>query len=339
MSQLLLPITGQVAWVGPDLPDPCMLVELTKEQIEALSLAARLLDQRGLTWHTTTAEDYCLSALKPVIRDLLEALEGSPGFSLLRNLPVQLPLAQIKLVLWGLGQHLGFPEPQDAAGHLLHDVRDIGQDLENSDNLRAYQTDREIYFHNDGSDAFMLLCIRPAASGGRSRLVSAVSVFNAIVDQRPDLAEILQLPFPFDARGQQIKGYPRVQTVPIFSAHAGHLNVLYKREYIELAQRFPEVDPLNALQLEALNLMDQLCDQLAIEFTMRSGDLLIANNYDLLHARTPYTDEPGSSDKRRHMLRLWLSLPNGRPLPPHFQHTREFCHSFNRRQGLGLEAP
>ena len=167
MSQLSLPIIGQVAWVGPDLPDPCILVELTKEQIEALSLAARLLDQRGLTWHTTIAEDYCLTALKPVIRDLLDALEGGPGFALLRNLPVQLPLAQIKLVLWGLGQHLGFPEPQDAAGHLLHDVRDIGQDLENSDNVKAYQTDREIYFHNDGSDAFMLLCIRAAASSGR----------------------------------------------------------------------------------------------------------------------------------------------------------------------------
>ena len=73
---------------------------------------------------------------------------------------------------------------------------------------------------------------------------------------------------------------------------------------------------------------------LSTEFTLRPGELPIANN-DLLHGWPAYQDHPGSiSEKRRHMLRLWLSLPNGRPLPPHFKNIREFRDSFARRQNL-----
>ena len=36
-------------------------------------------------------------------------------------------------------------------------------------------------------------------------------------------------------------------------------------------------------------------------------------------------------DLRRHMMRLWLTIPNGRPLPPVFANTREFQHSYARR--------
>jgi len=32
------------------------------------------------------------------------------------------------------------------------------------------------------------------------------------------------------------------------------------------------------------------------------------------------------------MMRLWLSLPNGRPLPPIFDSTREFHYSYARRK-------
>ena len=85
--------------------------------------------------------------------------------------------------------------------------------------------------------------------------------------------------------------------------------------------------------------MSTLCKTLSIEFTLRPGELLIANNYDLLHGRPAYQDHLGAPEKRRHMLRLWLSLPNGRPLPPHFKNTREFCHSFTRRQDLNRSLP
>jgi hypothetical protein len=40
-------------------------------------------------------------------------------------------------------------------------------------------------------------------------------------------------------------------------------------------------------------------------------------NHSLLHDRTAFVDHPDSA-KRRHLLRLWLSLPGDRHLPPVF---------------------
>jgi hypothetical protein len=41
------------------------------------------------------------------------------------------------------------------------------------------------------------------------------------------------------------------------------------------------------------------------------------HNHVLLHARAAYEDGPGPRDKR-HLLRLWLSAHDPRPLPPVF---------------------
>ncbi|WP_254610110.1 MULTISPECIES: hypothetical protein [unclassified Bacillus (in: firmicutes)] len=41
------------------------------------------------------------------------------------------------------------------------------------------------------------------------------------------------------------------------------------------------------------------------------------NNYIVLHSRTVYEDyeEP---ERKRHLLRLWLTIPNGREIAPDF---------------------
>jgi hypothetical protein len=212
---------------------------------------------------------------------------------------------------------------------MLHHVRDTGLGLDNP-NVRSYQTNRAIPWHCDGSDFFMLLCVRASDDGGRNQLVSSAAVFNEIVRRRPELARLLQEPFHFDARGQQVVGCAPFQTVPIFNFHCGQLSALYKREYIELAQRFPEVPKMSAAVTEALDLLDAVCDELALGFVARAGDVLCCSNYAVLHARSAYAD-PGPEAEKRHMMRLWLSHPDGRPLPPAFAKTREFVHSFRRR--------
>ncbi|HCL31523.1 MAG TPA: taurine catabolism dioxygenase TauD [Candidatus Latescibacteria bacterium] len=305
-------------------------LRLEPQQIAELRQAADTILAQGGRWQTTTRTDMHLPSWDGLARQLQQELEGGRGFALLSSLPVhELSLEQVRLMLWGIGQHVGYPEPQDAAGNLLHDVRDTGKDLA-SDNVRAYQTNLPINYHNDGADAFMLLCYRAAHAGGESRLVSAVAVFNEILRRRPDLAAVLQEPFDFDARGQERPGARPFQRVPIYTAHAGLLNVLYKREYIDLAQRWEDVPELTSAQIEVLDLMDVVCNELALSFQMEPGDLVVANNYDILHARAAFQNQTADDDGR-HMLRLWLSLPNGRPLPPIFEHTREFFHSYRRR--------
>ena len=306
-------------------------IDLSPRQIDELRVASESLAENRSEWSALPRDAYSLPSWASVVSRLQSQLEGGIGFALLRAFPVEVVSPEVaRTMLWGLGRHLGFPDIQDAAGNLIHDVRDTGKDLSDQ-NIRAYQTRLPIHYHNDGSDAFMLLCYRSARSGGRSQLISAVSVFNEILSRRPDLATVLQEPFDFDARGQGLPGAPPYQRVPIYTYHEGYLNVLYKRQYIDLTQRFDDVPPLTDQQIEALDLMDEICGELAFEFTMEPGDIVIANNSDILHARSAFED--GDTDGGRHMMRLWLSLPNGRPLPPVFEHTREFCHSYGRRRG------
>lgn len=332
MSLRTVPLNTPAAWHGRDLRSrQAWTVQLEAEQVTQLQQETDALLARGETWQTVTRQHLTLPSWDGLVQDLQHELEGGRGFALISDLPVdELSLEQARLMLWGIGLRVGYPEPQDAAGNLLHDVRDTGKDLK-GDNIRAYQTNLPINYHNDGADAFMLLCYRSASSGGASKLVSAVAVFNEILRRRPDLAAVLQEPFDFDARGQQRPGAPAYQRVPIYNAHEGLINVLYKREYIDLGQRFDDVPALKAEQVEALDLMDEVCDELALSFHLAPGEIVVANNYDVLHARAAFQDQATEPVANRHMLRLWLSLPNGRALPPVFERTREFHYSYARR--------
>ena len=280
--------------------------------------------------YSVTHSDFPLPTLNRVCDDITRRLEGGPGIVLLRDFPVTRHADQdLELLLWGLGTYLGAAEKQDRDGLLLHRVQDTGRDI-NDSNVRYFQTSHDLSFHNDGADAFMLLCVRTADRGGKSRIVSSVAAFNRIVDEAPDLALILQQPFHFDLRGQQEPGNLPYQSIPIFNFYKERLCTLYKRQYIDSAQRFTEVPPLTAEQRSALDLMDAVCADLAFEFEMRPGDVLLANNYDVLHARSAFANSKTASG--RLMLRLWLSLPNGRALPPAFAATREFQHSYARHR-------
>ena len=47
------------------------------------------------------------------------------------------------------------------------------------------------------------------------------------------------------------------------------------------------------------------------------GDVLLINNWVTFHRRTAFEDHT-EPERRRHLLRLWLSVPNSRPLDPRF---------------------
>ena len=149
------------AWKGGDLHEEDWIIDLPDPLVEELTNAAKLLYGRGLSFKQTNAGDYRLESWQSVLNEIRERIEGGLGFTLLRGLPAENGLDLARLYLWGLGCHLGFPEPQDAVGNLMHDVKDTGNDLSDSD-IRLYQTNLALSYHNDGADAFMLMCFRAA---------------------------------------------------------------------------------------------------------------------------------------------------------------------------------
>ena len=55
---------------------------------------------------------------------------------------------------------------------------------------------------------------------------------------------------------------------------------------------------------------------MALRFLLEPGDMMLWHNYTNLHSRTSFEDDPASP---RLLLRLWLSVPNGRPADPEFR--------------------
>lgn len=320
------PIDDTVAWYGTDLATrDDWKYALTGDDIEELVTA--LNGVRGRNWNDVTRMDFPLPRLGRRLQEIAKNIDAGLGLFLLTGVPVEdMSGDEAALALWGLGQHVGVPQPQDAERKLLHHVRDTGGKFETDPNIRIYQTNAEQVFHNDGADLVMLLCRRKAKSGGASRMASAVTMFNEVLKRDPELAIVLQQPFHFDARGQQLPGRPRTQQVPIFVWHGEHLNALHKRHYIESALRFDEVPRLSTKQIAALDLMDELFEDpnITMSFEMAPGDIQIAGNFSIFHARDSFEDYEDPA-QRRHMLRLWLGLENGRQLAPAYRETREFA--------------
>ena len=330
---LTAPIDDPAAWRGDRMAERSdWIVPLDRTMVAELESAVATVAARGIDLFDIARDDFPLPSMGGRFRELLEALEGGRGFALLRGLPAaRWSDAENRIALWGLGTHLGLPVGQDLAGNLLHDVRDIGRRFGSDDAIRYYQTSHAIRLHTDGGDIFALGCVRQGARGGRSLVVSAVEVFNEIARRRPDLAVVLQEDFWMDARGQRPDG-ARCQVLPIYTRHDNHLSILLKPEYIYSAQRFDEVPRLSDAQREALDLFHQVTGEpgIALEFDMRPGDVLLASNHTVMHGRTEFEDAPDPG-LRRLLLRLWLTIPNGRPLPPHYADTREYAQTYRQR--------
>ena len=151
--------------------------------------------------------------------------------------------------------------------------------------------------------------------------------------RRPDLAERLFEPFFVDRKGEIPEGKLPYYQLPIFNYHAGHLSTIYARDFIDGAQRFPDVPRFTAAQTEAMDMLDALAgdDGIRLDMQLATGDMQFLHNHQTLHARTAYEDYP-EPERRRHLLRLWLSPPNGRQLPPAVVVPREEHHNVDPKE-------
>jgi len=311
---------GPAAWYGPAMAARDDWVhELSAAEAAEVAAATAPLAAAEADIARIRAADFPLPTLAPLLARLrTELLEGR-GFALLRGLPLEgWSMRQAATAFFGLGAHLGSARSQNAQGHVLGHVRDLG--LSSRDPaVRIYQTAERQTYHTDSCDVVGLLCLRPARRGGLSTLVSSTAIFNEMRRRRPDLLCELFRPLATDRRGEVPAGMRPFFLIPPFSWHAGRLTAIYQRQYIDSAQRFAEAPRLGPAQVQALDLFDALANDPALNLHMafRPGDVQLVHNHTVLHDRTAFEDwpEPG---RRRHLLRLWLACPGARPLPAAF---------------------
>ena len=309
------------AWYGDELQNNPELwsYQLSSEEIGELENAALDFNGSGEPIGTITKKSFFLPKFGPFLSELKNELREGLGFKLIRGLPVErYDPATFSTIFCGIGSHLGLARSQNAAGHLLGHVKDIGLDVADP-STRVYQTTARQHFHTDSCDVVGLLCLKEAKEGGKSMLASSVTIYNEMSKRSPRLANALFEPIARDRRGEIPVGQKAFYEVPVFNWYKNYLTCFYHREYIDSAQRYEEAPKLKSEQIEALNLFDQIANEKTVYLGMqfRPGDMQFVYNHNLLHDRTEFIDWP-DPDKRRHLLRLWLALPYDRPLPESF---------------------
>jgi hypothetical protein len=316
-------VEGPSAWIGADMRnrEAEWSYRLSSPEVAEIEAAVRQVRARRLDIAEIRREDFPLPTLGPVLDRIRgEVLDGR-GFALLRGLPVEdRPIADSATAYWGIGTYFGSARSQNAQGHLLGHVYDLGKGLSAiNPHLRSYATAERQNFHIDRCDVVALLCLRRAKSGGLSTIVSSMAVHNAMAQRRPDLLERLYRPFPVDRRGEVPEGKAPFYEAPVFNAYADHVSVLYSRLHIGSAQRFPEARRLTGEDVEALDMLAELADdpELRLNMNFMPGDIQLLHNHTILHARSAYEDWP-EGERKRHLLRLWLAPAGARPLPAVF---------------------
>jgi len=333
------PLIGPDVWRGAALAatPESWLHPLTPEELDELDRAAAELVAGG--WPGSALErSVSAPTIAARLARLRDDLLDGRGFTVLRGLPVDGDPALVAARLWVLGRHLGTPVPQNARGHLLGHVCDLGYDAADPA-TRLYQTNQRQGFHTDSADIVALLCLRTAQRGGRSSLASAAAVFNALFVRDPALSGALFEPVATDHRGEEPPGARPWFEIPVLSYLDDRVTVIYQRRYIDSAQRFTAAPRLTELQRAALDAFDAALDdpELHLEMDLAPGDVQLVHNHQLLHDRTAFVDHPEPA-RRRHLLRLWLCPPVGRRLPHAFME-RYGSIEIGRRGGVVPRVP
>lgn len=338
--------SGPSAWLGRDMansPD-AWLHRLTQDEISDLEDGAQNFLSLGYDVGVISKETFPITTFAARANALSQKMLKGIGVEVLRGLPIANYSQEFAATIFcGIGAHLGSARSQNAKGHILGHVRDIGAEA-NDPNSRIYQTNSRQTFHTDSADVVGLLCIRGAKGGGKSLLVSAESIYNRMRAERPDLLKKLFDPIATDRRGEIPEGARPFMEIPVLNWHEGHLTVFYQRQYIDSAQRFEGAMRLTPDHVEALDMFDELANDPNLCFGMQleQGDMQFVYNHSQLHDRTGFLDWPDPS-QRRHLMRLWLSLKGDRPLPECFKERYGSIEIGNRggivTKGTKLNAP
>lgn len=168
-----------MAWHGPALmqnPDEWVRV-FTDAEIAELDDALALAASKTLDVIELDADNFPLPTLAPRLAALRDELVEGRGIILMRGLPVHRYSSwQVCAAFYGMGAYLGWTCPQNAKGHVLGHVKDLGNDP-NDPATRFYTTCAAQPFHTDSAD----IVVR--GNGKRDELGYTAFLFSFIPSQ------------------------------------------------------------------------------------------------------------------------------------------------------------
>ncbi len=160
-------------------------------------------------------------------------------------------------------------------------------------------SNRRLLWHTDGYynppasriRAFILHCVRPAASGGENRLLDHEIAYLLLRDADPRFVAALSAPdaMTIPANEEDPSAQRAAQTGPVFTFDGGALHMRYTARTRSIEWRADEAT------LAAVQRLREILDSSSpYVFTLRlaPGQGLVCNN--VLHDRSAFTDAPGA---------------------------------------------
>ncbi len=311
----------QCEWTSADVADESIWTEhFAADELEELDAALRCALGRSDDVLEVGRDDFPLPRLRERLVAIEKELISGRGFVRLRGIERErYSQAEMEMLYWGIGMHLGTPWAQNHKGHVLGDVTDQGKAM-NDPTARGNELGGiALPFHCDGSDLVGLMCLQNGLRGGLSAVANSVTIHNRMVREDPELAAELYNPLPYDYRGEQALGTRPYYALPVFTDWNGRLFVRCIPPYILASQRHPEAPRIGELGMRALARLVELADDPANHVTMEfvPGDMQFINNYHVMHGRTEYADDRAEG-RVRHLKRLWLETDVLDDRPPYF---------------------
>lgn len=303
-------VTDPTAWTATSFASAAdYTITLTATQRTEVLAALHHIERSGRLTSPTklTASDFPLPELGLRLEQAFDQVRSGCGFVVIKGLPrAGLSFEQFAAAVWGVNTFFGFPLSQNAQGELLSEVIDASAN--------------EATLRTDVTGMLSLACWNPARRGGEIVLASGVTIHNEIAGRAPQLLEVLYRGFHYHRLGEQGAHQEPVTPfrIPVFAVRKGQVSVRSARAGFTAGHHELHI-PFSARETEAIDLFDEIAREPGncLTFPLEAGDLVVINNYVVMHARKPFEDYDEPSHKHR-LLRVWLDAKNLRSVPAEF---------------------
>ena len=178
-------IDGASVWTRRDVQPEEYLVDFSAACLDEIRRAVDEIRAFPLPTILRAPEDFAMPACRREMARAREMLDHGRRFAIVDHLPMaEMDAAEATAIYWLLSSMVARPVAQKLDGTMIYDVLDTGQQALPGSGIRPDKTNTEIRFHNDNAyndtppDYVGLLCLRPARSGGHSRVISFHTVYN-----------------------------------------------------------------------------------------------------------------------------------------------------------------
>lgn len=309
------------AWTKNVLDDhrDVQFYDLSPRTLTEINAAVEEIRRRKVNLQIIEQEDFRVPSFAKDVPELRRRLDEDLGLVVVRGLPLaQWTTEEADMVYWGIGNYIGRVMRQNFRGERLDKVKNIGAQI--TDPYRIIETDQHFQPHTDNGmleprppSYLGLMCIRNAENGGESLLISAYTIHNIILAERPHyLSRLYQLFAIEPPIEQRLPGKEPLWRKPVFEWDGTDLVIHYIRYLMDPGMRAAGT-PLTAEETEMLNFIDSILrrPENLFQYQLKPGEILFFNNLRNLHGRKAFQD-PAQAGKGRELRRVWLWRRHGR---------------------------